>query len=129
MLTATNSDGPTFNTRSKTSHQHQTTMETETSNTQLIKDTVTQDLNTVENMQNITPKSLTADRHKALLQMQKMDPFCKCIFKCLLNGKTPKHEIHMHKRIIIQTHHGLKSEIYGTHHTQSLKVYITSRST
>ena len=24
--------------------------------------------------------------------MQHMDPFCKCISKCLLNGKAPHHE-------------------------------------
>ena len=48
-----------------------------------------------------TPKSLTADRLEALLQMQKTDPFCKCISKCLSNGKAPKHEIrtfHPHLR-------------------------------
>ena len=39
-----------------------------------------------------TPKSLTADRLEALLQMQKTDPFCKWISKHLSNGKAPKHE-------------------------------------
>ena len=39
------------------------------------------------------PKSLTADRLEALLQMQKTDPFCKHISKCLSNGKAPKHEM------------------------------------
>ena len=38
------------------------------------------------------PKSLTADRLQALLQMQKTDPFCKRISKCLPNGKAPQHE-------------------------------------
>ena len=38
------------------------------------------------------PKSLTADQWDALLQMQRMDPFCKCISKRLLNGKAPHHE-------------------------------------
>ena len=38
------------------------------------------------------PKSLTADRRVALLQMQRTDPFCKCISKRLLNGKAPHHE-------------------------------------
>ena len=38
MLTATNSDGPSFNTRSKTSHQHQTTTKTELSSTQQDKE-------------------------------------------------------------------------------------------
>ena len=39
-----------------------------------------------------TPKSLTADRLEALLQMQETDPFCKRISKCLSNGKAPQHE-------------------------------------
>ena len=29
----------------------------------------------------------------ALLQMQRTDPFCKCISKRLLNGKAPHHEV------------------------------------
>ena len=41
---------------------------------------------------NPTPKSITDDRQDALLQMQHMDPFCKCISKWLLNGKAPHHE-------------------------------------
>ena len=92
MLTATNSDGVPFNTRSKTSHQCQTLMDTELSDTHSIKETVTPDLGTVETTQNITPKPLTADRHEALLQMQKMDPFCKCISRQLSNGKSQQDE-------------------------------------
>ena len=42
-----------------------------------------------------TPKSLTADRLEALLKMQRMDPFCKQISKCLSNGKAPKHEMEL----------------------------------
>ena len=38
---------------------------------------MTPDIPTVETTQDITPKPLTADRHEALLQMQKTDPFCK----------------------------------------------------
>ena len=41
---------------------------------------------------NQTPKSFTADRLEALLQMQKTDPFCKCISKCLFNRKALQHE-------------------------------------
>ena len=81
MLTATNLDGPEFNTKSKTSLQCQTTTRKEPSNTQPIKDTVALYLTTVETTQDITTKPLTADRHEALVQMQKMDPFCKCISK------------------------------------------------
>ena len=37
-------------------------------------------------------KTLTANRHEALLQMQRIDPFCKSISKQLSNGKAPQHE-------------------------------------
>ena len=37
-------------------------------------------------------KTITEDCWDALLQMQWMDPFCKHISKCLLNGKAPHHE-------------------------------------
>ena len=39
-----------------------------------------------------TPKSLSADKLDALLQIQKTGPFCKHISKCLSNGKALKHE-------------------------------------
>ena len=39
-----------------------------------------------------TPKPLTAECLDALLQMQRTDPFCKCICQRLLNGKAPHHE-------------------------------------
>ena len=74
-LTATNSDGPAFNTRSKTSHHCQTTMDAELSNTQSIRGNLYTRLTTVETAQDITLKPLTADRHEASLKMQKMDPF------------------------------------------------------
>ena len=44
------------------------------SNPQPIKEAVTPDLTTVETSQDITPKPQTANRHEALLKMQKMDP-------------------------------------------------------
>ena len=123
MLTATNCDGPAFTTRSKTSHQCQTTTNTEPYNTQPNKESIT----TVETTQDATPKSLMDDRHKALLQMQKMDPFCKCISKQLSNCKANlftqikgllyKHVIDANQKLI-----------YGTHHTKSLEVHSTSRS-
>ena len=49
-------------------------------------------LTTVEITQNIIPKPLTSERHEALLQMQRTDPFCKCMSKRLSNGKAPQHE-------------------------------------
>ena len=84
MLSVTNTDGSAFNTRSQT-HQH-LSLNTSTSCPQLdiIPD--------ITKATDPTPKSLTADRLQALLQMQKTDPFCKRISKCLSNGKAPQHE-------------------------------------
>ena len=51
-----------------------------------------------------TPKPLTVDRLDALLQMQRTDPFCKCISKHLLNGKAPHYEFGFfcsHERALI----------------------------
>ena len=39
-----------------------------------------------------TPKPLTAEHLDTLLQMQRTDPFCKCISRRLLNGKAPHHK-------------------------------------
>ena len=79
MLTATNLDEPASNTRSKTSQQQQTTKDIRHSNTPSIMKPATSDLITVKITQDITSKSLTANRHKALHQMQRMDQFCKHI--------------------------------------------------
>ena len=38
-----------------------------------------------------TPKAFTTERLQAILQMQRTDPFCKCISKCSSNGKAPKY--------------------------------------
>ena len=45
--------------------------------------------------QDVTPKPITDDRHEALLQMKKMDPFCKHISKWLSNGMAPQHEANL----------------------------------
>ena len=82
MLSVSNTDGPAFNTRSQT-QQH---LAPDSSTTQ---QGVTPDIMSTLDP---TPKSITADRLEALLQMQKTDPFCKWISKCLSNGKAPKHE-------------------------------------
>ena len=82
MLTVTQMDGPAFHTRSLTRQDSPS----HNSNTQA---------NTTPNVAPDTtpmPITLTADRLDALLQMQKTDPFCKCISKCLSNGKVPQHE-------------------------------------
>ena len=53
-----------------------------------------------------TPKSLTADRLEALLQMQTADPFCKRISKCLSNGKAPQYKMDLftHVRGLLYKH-------------------------
>ena len=55
-------------------------------------DTVTPDIPKVTDTPDATPKPLTKDRLQTLLQMQRTDPFCKCISKHLSNGKALKHE-------------------------------------
>ena len=82
MLTATSTDGPAFHTRSHTQNTPSSTTSTPHPDTapQISQEPTT------------APKPLTADRLEALLQMQKTDPFCKCISKRLLNGKAPHHE-------------------------------------
>ena len=69
MLTAIHRDEPAFNTRSRMSHQGQTTMEKDPSSTQPIKEIVTPDLTTMGTTQDLTLKPLTAKKHEALLQM------------------------------------------------------------
>ena len=81
MLTASFNDGPAFNTRS---HTQSTSNPTSALPTDAVPH-LSQDATP-------TPKSLTADHLDALLQMQRTDPFCKCISKRLLNGKAPHHE-------------------------------------
>ena len=65
MLSATHSDGPAFNTRSKMA-QHSSPEDTTPQ-----RDAVAPE---VTDTQTTTPKSLTADRSEALLQMQKIEP-------------------------------------------------------
>ena len=71
MLSVSNTDGPAFNTRSQT--QQCLAPDTPTA-----PPSITPDITTTPDP---TLKSLTADRLEALLQMQKTDPFCKCISK------------------------------------------------
>ena len=99
MLCATNLDGPAFNTRSRTA-QHNTT---EDPTIQPQSDAVTPD---VTDMLSTTLKPLTTDRLQALLQMQRVDPFCKCISKWLSNIKAPKHEadLFLHVKGLLYKH-------------------------
>ena len=82
MLTASHTEGPTSNIRSHTQTTSPNTTPTPHPN---VSPRISQETNP-------TPKPLTMDRIEALLQMQRTDPFCKCISKRLLNGKTPQHE-------------------------------------
>ena len=90
VLSVTDTDGPAFNTRSQTLEHF--SMNTSAAQPDVIPD--------VSEAKDPTPKSLTADRLQALLQMQKTDPFCKGISKWLWNGKAPQHEtdLFMHVR-------------------------------
>ena len=82
VLSVSNTDGPTFNTRNQT-------WQCLASSTTTAQPHITPDISPAPNL---TPKSLTADKLEALLQMQKTYPFCKQISKCLSNGKAPQHE-------------------------------------
>ena len=99
MLSATNLDGPAFNTKSRTA-QHTTT---EDPTTPPQSDSVTPD---VTDTPSSTPKPLTTNRLQTVLQMQRTDPFCKCISKCLSKGKAPKHEadIFLHEKGLLYKH-------------------------
>ena len=89
MLTASHTEGTAFNTRCHTQNTPPSTTSTPHPD---ISPWISQETTP-------TPNTLTADRLEALLQMQRTDPFCKCISKQLLNGKAPQHEfdtfIHM----------------------------------
>ena len=82
MLAATHTERPAFNTRS---HTQNTTPDTTSIPHPNVSPQISQETTP-------TPKPFRADRLEALLQMQRTDPFCKCISKCLLNGKALQHE-------------------------------------
>ena len=83
LLSVMNPDGPAYNTRSQT---HQClSVDTLTSQPDVMPE--------VPEVPDPTPKSLTTERLEALLQIQKTDPFCKGISKCLSNGKASQHEM------------------------------------
>ena len=81
MLTASSNDGPAFYIRSCTQNTSDTTSTPHPDTTPQISQEPT-----------TTPKSLTAEHLDTLLQMQRTDPFCKCISRRLLNGKVSTHE-------------------------------------
>ena len=87
MLTATNSDGQ--HSIPKVKHNKNAkqprTQDLQTPHPSTNPSTL--DLTTVETTKDITLKPLTAERHEALLQMQRTDPFHKHISKRLYNGQ------------------------------------------
>ena len=82
MLTVTHMDGPASNTRSCTKKYSPDT-------TSIPHPNVSSSISTDATQ---TSRPLTADRLEALLQMQRTDPFCRFISKCLFNGKALQHE-------------------------------------
>ena len=96
MLTVTHTNRPASNTRSQTKKDS-------TGTTLTPHPDITPDISPGTNP---TPKSLMADRLEALLQMQKTDPFCKHISKCLFNEKALQHEtdIFTHVKVLLCKH-------------------------
>ena len=82
MLTASSTERPAFHTRSCIQHTYSSATSTPHPDT----------LPQISQESTTTPKPLTVDKLDTLLQMQRTDPFCKCISKRLLNGKAPHHE-------------------------------------
>ena len=89
MLSATNHDGTTFHTRSRTAQSNPTENLTPHPKT----DIATPAFTNITYTPDATLKLLTKDRLQALQQMQRTDPFCKCISKHLSNGRALKHEV------------------------------------
>ena len=81
MLSATHSNGPAFNTKRRTAQQ--SSSQDSTPQTDAIAPDVTE-------TENPKPKSLSADRLEALLQMPKMVHFCKHILKATVQWKNTK---------------------------------------
>ena len=77
ILTVTHTNRPTSNTRSCTKKDSPDTIFTPHPD---VSPSISPDATQ-------TPKPLTVDRLEALLQMQRTDPFCRCISKHLFNGK------------------------------------------
>ena len=95
MLTVTHTDRPASNTRSCTrKNSPDTTSIPHPDVPPNISPDMTQ-----------TPKPLTVDR-LALLQMQRTDPLCKCISKCLFNGKAQqlKTDVFIHVKGLLYKH-------------------------
>ena len=120
MLTASSTDGPAFHTRSHTQNTSSTTSTPHPDTTPQISQEPT-----------ATPKPLTAEHLQALLQMQRTDPFCKCISRRLLNGKAPHHEFDTftHVKGLLYKHiMDAGREISHLGHSQILEIHCTHGS-
>ena len=82
MMTVTHTDGPASNPKSCTRKDSPGTTFTPHPD-------VTPNISPDTNQ---THKYLMVDRLEALLQMQRIDPFCKCVSKHLFNRKAPQHK-------------------------------------
>ena len=119
MLSVSNTDGPASNTRSQT--QQYLAPDPSTAQPSITPD--------IASTPDPTPKSPTADRLEALLQMQKTAPFCKQISKHLSNGKAPKHKTECFTHVTpIQTYHRFWTEVSYSSHTKILEIYSSSGS-
>ena len=96
MLTVTHRDGPASNTRSHTRKDSSDTTSTPHLD---VSPKISPETTP-------TPKPLTADRLEALIQMQRTNPFCRCISKHFLNGKAPQHEtdVFTHMKGLLDKH-------------------------
>ena len=83
MLTVTHTDGPASNTRC---HSKKDSPDTTSSPHPNVLPNISPDATQM-------PKPLTVHRLEAKLQMQRTDPICRCILKCLFNGKALQHEM------------------------------------
>ena len=112
--------GPAFHTRSHTQSTLDSTSAPHTDTTTHIS----QDATT-------TPKPITADHLDTLLQMQRTDPFCKCISRRLLNGKAPHHKFDTFtyvKRLLYKHVTDGWQEIPCTGYPQIMEVHHSGRS-
>ena len=96
MLSVTDTDGPAFNTRSQTCQC--LSMDTSTSQPDITPD--------ASEGRDPTPKPSQVYRLQDLLQLQKTDPFCKRISKCLSKGKVPQYktDLFTHVRGLLYKH-------------------------
>ena len=115
VLSVTDKHGPALNTRSQTH-------ECLSADTSTPQPGVTPD---VSEAKDPMPKSLTADRLQALLQMQKTDPFCKRKSKQLSKGQALKGETDLftHIRGLLFKHNRFWSEILSSGYTQVMEAY------